>query len=135
MTLRRERVCVTLIWLSTIASAFTYLYSYLINLALVATGLLFCIIISTFCYTEIFLTLRQHQFQVHSRVHQDQPNEEEIPLNIARYRRTVSSAVWVQIELVACYLPFATAAIVVSVTDELIMSRALVWELNNYISS
>ena len=130
VTLRHVRVCVTLIWLSSIASAFTYLYSYLINLVIVATGLLFCIISSTFCYSKIFLTLRRHhQFQVQNHVHQGQPNEGEIPLNIARYRKTVSSALWVQMALVACYLPFATAAIVISVTDDLTMSRAIVWEL------
>ena len=34
-----------------------------------------------------------------------QPNGGEIPLNIARYRKTVSSIVWVQLALVVCYAP------------------------------
>ena len=32
-------------------------------------------------------------------------------LNIAKYRKTVSSALWIQITLVVCYLPYGIAAI------------------------
>ena len=40
-----------------------------------------CLVVSTFCYTEIFLTLRHHQHQVQDHI--QQPNQTN-QLNIAR---------------------------------------------------
>ena len=65
-----------------------------------------CLVVSTCCYTKIYLKLHHHQAQIQEHVHQGQPNGHE-PLNIARYRKTVSTALWVQFLLLACYLPFA----------------------------
>jgi len=53
------------------------------------------------------LKLRQQQAQVQG-IHQGQPNREGIPLNIARYKKTVSSIAYVQLALVVCYVPFIT---------------------------
>ena len=61
-----------------------------------------CLIISIFSYTKIFLTLRHHQNQVQGHV--QQPNQTN-QLNIARYKKAVSTAMWLQLTLVACYLP------------------------------
>ena len=62
-----------------------------------------CLVISVFSYTKIFVTLRHHQNQVQDHVQQpDQTNQ----LNIARYRKAVSSALWLQFMLVVCYLPY-----------------------------
>ena len=61
-----------------------------------------CLVISTFCYTKIFFTLRHHQHQVQGHV--EQPNQTN-QLNIARYKKAVSTALWLQFMLVACYLP------------------------------
>ena len=53
------------------------------------------------------MTLRYHQTQVHQgNVHEEQPNQAVIPLNIARYRKTASTALWLQLTLVVCYLQF-----------------------------
>ena len=60
--------------------------------------------ISAFCYINIYLKLRHRQAKNHGR--QEQQNGGRIPLNIARYRKTVSTALWVQVTLVACYLPY-----------------------------
>ena len=59
----------------------------------------------------MFLTLRQQQAQVQTHV-QGQPNRGESPLNIARYTKTVSSIAWVQLALVACYVPFVNCNII-----------------------
>ena len=69
------------------------------------------IMTSTFCYTKIYLTLRSHQTQVQGHVHQGQGNGGGILLNIARYRKTVFTSLWVQITLMVCYLPYFIAAI------------------------
>ena len=60
------------------------------------------VFVSIFSYTRIFFKLRHQQSQVQG-VHQGQPNGEGIPLNIARYRKTVSSIAHVQLALVVCY--------------------------------
>ena len=46
---------------------------------------------------------------------QGQPNGTAIPLNIARYQKTVSAAVWVQVTLVACYLPYGIVAAIATI--------------------
>ena len=62
-----------------------------------------CLVASVFSYTTIFLTPRHHQNQVQDHV--QQPNQAN-QLNIARYRKAVSTALWLQCMLVVCYLPF-----------------------------
>ena len=61
------------------------------------------LLISTFSYTKIFLALRQHQNQVQDHV--QQPNQTN-QLNIVRYKKAVASAIWLQLTLIACYLPY-----------------------------
>jgi len=50
-----------------------------------------CLVTSVFSYTKIFFTLRHHQHQVQDHV--QQPNQTN-QLNIARYRKAVSSAIF-----------------------------------------
>ena len=68
--------------------------------------MLFCVVTSTVCYAKIYSRLRNQQAQVQDNVHQRQVNGEGISLNIERYKKTVSSALWIQITLVLCYLPY-----------------------------
>ena len=44
------------------------------------------------------------------QANQGQPDRIGNPLNIARYRKTVSTALWVQLILAACYLPYGIVA-------------------------
>ena len=74
-------------------------------------GVTLCLVISIFSYTKIFFTLRHHQNEVQDHVQQS--NQTNL-LKIARYRKAVSSALWLQFTLVVCYLPsliLATLAI------------------------
>ena len=87
------------------------LFSFLIALTAFVILALLSVVISFFSYTKIFLTLRQQQAQVQAHV-QGQPNGiGEMPLNVARYKKTVSSIAWVQLTLVACYVPFSICVI------------------------
>ena len=70
------------------------------------------LVTSIFCYTRIHLKLRHQQVRVQNNVvHQGQPKRGGIPLNIARHEKAVSSIMWVQLALVACYVPFAIVAV------------------------
>ena len=65
-----------------------------------------CAVTSSFCYIKIYYTLRLSQAQVQDQDHQGQPNQEGIQVNRVRYKRTVSTALWVQVLFLACHLPF-----------------------------
>ena len=65
-----------------------------------------CLIATIFAYTKIFFSLRHNQIHVQNHAAQGQPSQ-AIPLNVARYRKAVYSALWVQVTLVICYLPYS----------------------------
>ena len=93
-----------------------------------------CLATASFCYTKTYFTLRHHQAEVLANVHEGQPDQGGIPLNIARYRKTVSSALWIQMTLVFCYLPYAVAAAIRTVTGSHTQPFNLAWaELLSFI--
>ena len=81
---------------STVSSTMSFLNVRIIRLCMII-AISLCLVISIFPYTKIFLTLLHHQIQVQDL---QQPNQTN-PLNIARYRKAVSSALWLQLTLVA----------------------------------
>ena len=113
------------------------LYSELVTLMILCIVLISSVVTSTFYYMKIYLKLRRHQISMQDqRIQQGQPNVERIPLNIARYRKTVASAIWLQSTLSACYLPYRIEFVLFGITDQLytqIPSISLV--LNVTISS
>ena len=66
---------------------------------------IFSIIVSTFSYTKIFLTLRHQQAQVQDHVQPEQSSRVRSVLNIARYKKTVYGVAWIQFAMLACYGP------------------------------
>ena len=64
-------------------------------------------------YFKIFFTLRNNQTQA-AQQHGGQPNGGGIPFNIARYRKTVATAIWVEVTLIACYLPYSIVIAVIT---------------------
>ena len=113
VTLRRVRIFVIIFWIFSGAIAMTFFYDLRFCIGTISIVLLLCLLTSSICYTKIYLTLRHHQTQVQDHVHQGQPDGGEIPLNITRYRKTVSSALWVQITSLACYLPYGLVVAIV----------------------
>ena len=139
VTLRRVWVIVVSFWLSSIAIIIIMIF-HISNHAIrfiVGTGTLLCIIISSCSYTKIYFTLRKHQTQLHvqNRHAPAQQNgrcsgqsKRPTSLNIARYRKSVSSALWVQITLVACYIPFGIVIAIFAITGLNTPSFDLAWE-------
>ncbi|XP_078343460.1 beta-4C adrenergic receptor-like [Oculina patagonica] len=105
VTLWRVRVVITCLWL--IAAIVGWLRVWRRDIANKGSSvvLILCLATSIFCYTRIHLKLRHQQVLVQNNVPHRQQNGNVIPLNIARYKRTVSSIMWVQLALVACYVP------------------------------
>ena len=107
VTLRRVRILIVAFWLVSVCIILIPGIPLVVPLVI----LISCIIISTLCYLKIYLKLRHHQAQVQEHVNQGQPNVGGSPLNVTRYRKTVSSALWLQMALLACYLPLGIVAI------------------------
>ena len=116
VSLRRVQVVVFAFWLFSAITAVTSIYSSRYTYGMACINLLLCITTSTFSYTKIYHTLRRHRKQIQQQVHEREPNGGDPPLNIVRYRKTVSSALWVQLTLLACYLPFGVVAVVYAIS-------------------
>ena len=106
VTLKRLYRIVVVFWVLCTAGATTLRWNKRITAWYVGVGVALCVVTSTFSYTKIFLTLRHNQIHAQGYVNQGQPSQ-TVQLNIARYKKTVSSALWVQLALVVCYLPSA----------------------------
>ena len=103
VTLRSVYITVIVMWVLPIVATTSYIWNPQLLSLLLYIHLSFCLSIIIFSYMKIFFTLRHYQIQV--TVAQEQPRQ-AIPLNIARYRKAVYSALWVQVTLFICYLPF-----------------------------
>ena len=106
VTLKRTYVIVVIFWIMSAVSSILYLLNRLIPIWYGYILIPLCLVTSIASYTKIFLKLHHHQTQVQGHVQQEQPSQ-PVPLNMERYRKAVSSALWVQCTLVACYLPFS----------------------------
>ena len=128
VTLRRTFITVIALWILSIVSACTIFWNPVITSWYQYIGTALCLVTIIFAYTKIFLTLRHNQIHVDhvkSHVFPGQLSQ-AIPLNIARHRKAVNSALWIQVTLVVCYLPFG---IVVALTPQIGMplSSYLAW--------
>ena len=99
VTLRRVRVVIICFWLTGTSLGSIGWWRMDITFLLAAIIMILSLLTSIFCYTRIHLKLRHHALR-------EQENGEGIPLNIARFKKTVSIVLWVQMSLVACYVPF-----------------------------
>ncbi len=114
VTLKRTKVIVKAFWVVSAVAAAMSLWNYFITLCYSYVVISACLVTSIFSYTKIFVSLRHHQTQVENQIHQEQPSR----LNIARYKKAVSSALWVQLTLVVCYLPFVIVGILGQVLSD-----------------
>ncbi|XP_078343185.1 adenosine receptor A3-like [Oculina patagonica] len=111
VTMGRTRAFLSLFWISSIGFASISVWKYEIPFSFRYGIILLSLMISAFCYLKIYLILR-HRMHI-NQVHE--PPTENIPLNIARYRKTVSTALWVQLALVICYLPYSIVIAIITI--------------------
>ena len=116
VTLRRTYIILAIVWVvCLIAGLFSHL-DHRITFWCSPISISSCLVISVASYTKIFRALSHHraQIQYHAQQQPGQPNA----LNIARYRKVVHSALWVQLALVVCYVPQFTMQIVISLSTK-----------------
>ena len=125
ITLKRTYVSISSIWVLSTVSATMYFLNYLIVYWSCNIIVLFCLITSIICYTKIFLELRRQRTQVQDHINQEQPIRGPTSLHIARHKKAVSSALCLQLTLVACYLPIGIVAALHGTNRELSTSLFL----------
>ena len=111
VTLRRVRVVLICFWLYCMLCGPMFSWSYHAYWIAVVITTVLSLIASIISYTKIYFTIWQRQAQVQEHVHQGQQNGGGLPLNMGRYKKTVSSIAWVQLALLACYVPFLITSI------------------------
>ena len=102
VTLKRAYVIVATFWVVPMALTGMSFWNHDIICWYMIIVVPFSLATSIFSYTKIFFGLRRHQNQENGN--DQRPNQRD-ELNIVRYRKAVSSALWLQFTLVACFLP------------------------------
>ena len=103
VTLKRTCIITATFWIFSVAAASFSVSHTRITLWCGIILIPSCSVISIASYTKIFRTLRHNQAQVQDRVQQQ--SSHTTALNMARYSKAVSSALWVQLALAVCYAP------------------------------
>ena len=111
VSLKRTYAIIITIWFVSAVTSTMYFWNRAITFWYGNMGIVLCLFISIFSYTKIFLILRQHQNHVQDLV--QQPNQTN-QLNIARYKKAVFTAIWLQLTLVACCLPYCVVTALVT---------------------
>ena len=112
---KRKVITVIVFWILSIVGASQYFWDPVLKAWLFGRTITFlCVITSIFSYTKVFFNLRHNQVDVQNSAARGQLSQ-AIPGNIARYKKTVYSALWVQAALLFCYLP---VGIVVALTPQ-----------------
>ena len=111
VTLRRVRVVIICFWFIGAFLGSLTMFTGEIALKVATAILTLSLLLSIYCNTRIFFKLRHQQAQVQNHVRQQQANGGRNSLNIARYKKLVSSVLCVQLALVACYTPWGIGAV------------------------
>ena len=114
VTLRRTYIILAIFWIVSLLSGLFFHLNYRITFWLSFTAAPLCLVISIASYTKIFRAISHHQAQIQDYA-QQQPSQPNA-LIMARYRKAVYSALWVQLVLVVCYVPNIAVEIVMSLS-------------------
>ena len=105
VTLKRTLTSVIVSWVFSSFVASSIFFEIQIILWFAKVGFALGIVTTVFSYTKIFFTLRRNKIRALRSDISRGPATQAIPLNVARYKKAVYSALWVQLALVVCYLP------------------------------
>ena len=134
-TLRKAYISVIVMWvLSVVAGAAIYsLDTVILDWSMFITISL-CVVISSLCYTKVFVVLRRRKVRLEDSAFQGPTEVIKVPLNLARYRKAVYSALWVQVTLVVCYLPFGIATTIPEISLSVYLMTLTLLLLNSSLN-
>ena len=110
VTLKRTYIVVVTFWVLSSVAALCYKLDHRITAWYGLTVVPLCYVISIVSFTKIFCALSHHYAQI--RDHVQQPNQPNA-VNTTIYKKAVYNALWVQLALVVCYLPYGLLEIVI----------------------
>ena len=111
VTSRRVCMFTTWFWFIGVSCGGLYVLRNDIAWSVVLVLVIISLVTSAFSYIKIYLRLRSQQRQLHSQREQDHVHREQFKSGrTERYKRTVASIWWVQLAIVACYIPFVIVA-------------------------
>lgn len=126
VTLRRVQAYVVCIWIpciayaamkfwksDTVAKSFGYILHSL------------SLLVPACCYSKIFFALRHHQAGIQNNL-QKGKQDGELSLNVKRYRKSISTALYVLLAAVVCFLPNIVVTAVVATYGPL-PSMRVIW--------
>ena len=131
VTLRRTYIILAIVWVTYLVTGLFFLLNYSITFWCSLIGIPFFLLISIAAYTKIFRALRHHQAQMQDPA-QQQPSHPNA-MNMARYRKAVYSALWVQLALVVCYVPQFTVEIVIFLSATRFSNFFLIYGMANVL--
>ena len=127
VTLKRIYIIIASFWVLCLVASLCIIFDQRITLLSILISIPLSLLISLASYTKIFRTLRHHQAQV-----QQQPSQPNA-LNMARYRKAVHSALWVQSVLVICYTPYLIVVFVNTSSPTYSSNSFVAWEIANIL--
>ena len=135
VTLRKAYISVIIMWvISVIIGAAMYsLDTVILDWSMFITISL-CVVISSLCYTKIFVALRRRKIRLEDSGFQGPTEFIKVPLNLARYRKAVYSALCVQVTLVVCYLPFGIATTIPEISLSVYLMTLTLLLLNSSLN-
>ena len=126
VTLKRIYIIIASFWVLCLVASLCTIFDQRITALYALILVPLSLLISLASYTKIFRTLRHHQAQV-----QQQPSQPNA-LNMARYRKAVYNALWVQLALVVCYVPQFTLKIAMSLSKERFPNFIIISEMATF---
>ena len=125
VTLKRTYIILTTFWVFNLVASLSGFFHHPIIFLYSSLVISFCLVISLASYAKIFCILRYHQAQARDK----QPASQTNTLNMARFRKAVYSALWVQLALVVCYAPIWTVDIVIAHTKKYSLLSVVIWKV------
>ena len=104
VTVRRVHILLLMFWIESVCTSFTFVWNVDIFYVVSAILIFLCLTVSTFCYVKILLLLASHQENMRRYPYQAN-NAKSAPLNIRRYKKSLSTALWIHFTLIVCFLP------------------------------
>ena len=131
VTLKRLYIILVTFWIVSTAVAICFLVNRFINFWYSYIAIPLFVVISAISYTKIFLELRsqQRRRRVQDLAQRENPTQTIGLSTGGRYRKAVSSALWLQLVLAACYLPYSVVSVLFSDLDKLSSFSFLAWQL------
>lgn len=103
-TISRTRAILAICWFFSTSHALTLFLSPALFSLFQILGIVMCVSVSTISYVIIFRSLRTLQLQVQNYGPGDEVSTNAF--NVKRFKKSVSTVLWVYASLLVCYLPF-----------------------------